>query len=145
MTTARSLTDIFNNWFGSRSDDDLLKIKDKYGFILKVVVSKNIPPRHSLFSWIRSMGVTKFDELFGEGLTRMTDTFMLGFPERHCSLEEQGKLISFFVEQNKKFKWELDELCILTQSAYIISDCLQECVTIISLPEDKLLNQDFMI
>lgn len=147
----QSLSQIFDGWFGAsveelEKDEHFVKTcMDTYGFLLRVVVSKDIPPRHSYFSWIRGMGVTKFDELFQGELSRVPDEWMLGFPERHCSLDEQQKLIYQFVKLQKEGKIKLKCLDIITQSPFIISDCKMECVKIIAFPEGKkTYNQDYM-
>jgi hypothetical protein len=144
MTKATSLASIFDSWCSNIEPSE--KQLETYGFYLRVVVAKDIPPRHSTFSWIRGMGVTKFDEIFSGELSRLPDEWMIAFPERHCSMDEMQSLIHQMVKLNKEKKLGLKKLDILTSSPWIISDSLSECVSIIAFPEGKkTFNQDYMM
>lgn len=143
-----SLSELFNEWCPSippyTNTDYWKPIIDRYGFTLRVVVSKDIPPRHSIFSWIRGMGVSKFDEIF-QGDCRLPDEWLLAFPERHCSLDEVRSLILTLVKLNEAQGHPMKHLDILTSSPYIISDSMSKCVSIIGFPEGKkTYNQDYM-
>ena len=114
---ARSLSDIFDDWAGSihPSQESI----DLYGFELRVVVSKDIPPRHSTFSWIRGMGVTKFDDIFSGELDRLPEEWLIAFPERHCSIGEITRLIHQMVKLNKEKNLGLKKLDIITSSPFL--------------------------
>ena len=146
MLTAKSLSTIFDEWCGTPiSKEAEQEIIDKYGFLLRVVVTKDIPPRHSIFSWIRGMGVNKYDEIFEGDTMRLPDEWLLAFPERMCSLEEQMGLIHKLVKINNAMGRPMTQLDILTQSPQIISDCMSSAVNIISFPDGKkTYNQDYM-
>lgn len=148
MSQPIKLSEVFDNWCPtippySEKDfwEPIIKI---YGFTLRVVVSKDIPPRHSIFSWIRGMGVTKFDEIFQEEC-RLPSEWLLAFPERHCSFDEVSSLIYTLVKLNEAQGYPMKHLDILTSSPYIISDSITECVSIIGFPDGKkTYAQDYM-
>jgi hypothetical protein len=146
-TSVKSVSEIFNSWcnFPPYSDTDFWgEIIDTYGFTLRVVVSKDIPPRHSIFSWIRGMGVSKFDEIF-DGSVRLPEDWLLAFPERHCSITEIVGLINQMVMLNKKQGGVMKHLDILTSSPYIISDSKSQIVSIIGFPKGIVTyDQDYM-
>lgn len=148
MAQAISLQKVFDSWcpgIPNESDENFWRdVIELYSFRLRVVVSKDIPPRHSTFSWIRGMGVTKFDEIFQQEV-RLPDSWLLGFPERHISIDEQQKLIKYLVDINKKQNCVMKQLDIVTQSPYIISDSLSKIVSIIAFKEGKKsFDQDYM-
>lgn len=141
--TVRSVAQIFDDW--AKSIHPSQESIDKYGFELRVVVSKDIPPRHSIFSFIRGMGVTKFDEIFSGELDRLPEEWMLAFPERHCSMVEMQKLIYQMVKLNREKNLGMKRLDILTSSPWVISDSMSECVAIIGFPDGKAtFDQDYM-
>lgn len=149
MSNPVSLATIFDQWCsnipGKEDTEFWESIIKRYGFRLRVVVSKDIPPRHSAFSWIRGLGVSKFDEIF-QGDVRLPRDWLLAFPERHCSIDEQSKLISQLVKINKTQKGCMTDLDILTSCPYIISDTMSEVCSIISFPNGKITyNQDYMM
>lgn len=74
--TARSISDIFNEW--AKNLNPSQESIDHYGFKLRVVASIDIPPRHSIFSFIRGMGINKFDEIFSGELNRLPDHYTPG-------------------------------------------------------------------
>lgn len=150
MSSLISLADVFNNWCQNipkpNEDEEFWQkyIIPTYGFKLRVVVSKDIPSRHETFSWIRGMGVNKYDEIF-QGDIILPDSWMLAFPERFCSLEEQSGLIHQLVKLNKKQGYPMKSLDIITQSPFIVSDSKSEIVSIISFKKGKkTYAQDFM-
>jgi len=141
--SVKSIATIFDEWCSNINPSQ--EVIDRYGFKLRVVVAKDIPPRHSTFSWIRGMGVYKFDEIFSGELNRLPEEWLLVFPERHCSVDETSKLIYQLSKLNKEKKLGLKQLDILTSSAFIISDTMQECVSIIGFPDGKVTyDQDYM-
>ena len=144
MIKAQSIASIFDEWCSNihPSQESI----DLYGFELRVVISKDIPPRHSIFSWIRGMGVTKFDEIFSGELSRLPDHWLLAFPERHCSIQELQSLIYQLVKLNREKNLGMEKLDILTSSPFIISDTKSECCSIIAFPDGKVTyNQDYMM
>jgi hypothetical protein len=140
--TARSISDIFNEW--AKDLNPSRESIDHYGFKLRVVASIDIPPRHSIFSFIRGMGINKFDEIFSGELNRLPDHWLLAFPERHCSVQEIYQLIYQISKLNKEKNLGLKELDILTSSPAILSDTYHGCLTTIRFPEGKVTyDQDF--
>ena len=147
-TRVRNLAQVFDDWCSNippYTDTNFWKeIIDLYGFTLRVVVSKDIPPRHSAFSWIRGMGVSKYDEIFQDEC-RFPNDWLLAFPERHCSLEELQSLMYTICKSNKRQGYPMKHLNILTSSPYILSDTKSQCISIISFPNGKkTYDQDYM-
>ncbi len=139
----QSVAEIFDSW--THVNKIYPDVVERYGFMLRVVVSKDIPPRHSTFSWIRGMGVNKFDEIFSEQLTRLPSHWMLAFPERYCSLAEQQSLIYQLSKQNREKNLGLLSLDILTSSPYILSDSMSSIVSIIGFKNGVVTyEQDYM-
>ena len=148
--TVKSLATVFDEWWNKQHlmeeecEDFWIPILNTYGFKLRVVVSKDIPPRHSTFSWIRGLGVSKFDEIF-QGEVKLPTNWLLAFPERHISLDEQRKLIYQLCKLNKEQGYPMKKLDILTSSPYIISDCKSEIISIIGFKDGKpTYDQDYM-
>jgi hypothetical protein len=151
MLEVKSLATIFDEWFdGGHPPSDfregeVKEIIERYGFNLRVVVPTDIPARHSTFSWIRGMGVTKFDEIFSGTLSYLPDEWLLAFPERHCSIVEQCGLILQMTKLNEKTGNRMKQLDIITSSPHIISDCMKEAISLISFPDGKITyDQDYM-
>ncbi len=144
MTTIKSLATIFDEW--CRKDQGQAEsVKERYGFNLRVVCSKDIPPRHSIFSWIRGLGVSKYDEIFSGELNMLPKDWLLAFPERHISVHEQKSLIHQLVKLNREKKLGMEQLDILTSSPMIISDTMMESLSIICFPNGKITyDQDYM-
>lgn len=138
----QSIANIFDGWcIEEQGQRDI----EFYGFRLRVVVVKDIPSRHSCFSWIRGMGVSKFDEIFQETV-RLPDDWLLAFPERHCSIDELTRLLHTIKKINDRSKRPLKKLDILTSSPFIISDTKSGCCSIIGFPKGKVTyDQDYMI
>lgn len=135
MIKAQSISSIFDEWaVGLNPTKESI---EHYGFKLRVVVSKDIPPRHSMFSFIRGMGINKFDEIFSGEINHLPEKWMMAFPERYCSVQEIYQLIYQISKLNKEKKLGLKELDILTSSPAIVSDSMNGCLTIISFPEGK--------
>jgi hypothetical protein len=144
MIKAQSIASIFDDW--CKNIHPSQESIDLYGFELRVVVSKDIPPRHQIFSWIRGMGITKFDEIFSGELSRLPDDWLIAFPERHCSVDETTKLIYQLCKLNREKNLGMKKLGIITSSPYIISDTKSDCITIIGFPDGKVTyNQDYMM
>jgi len=143
MANPQSIASIFDGWANGITPSQ--KSIESYGFELRVVVSKDIPPRHSIFSWIRGMGINKFDEIFSGELNRLPDEWLLAFPERYCSIPELSGLIHQLVKLNKEKNLGMKKLDILTSSPFIISDTMSECCSIIGFPDGKVTyDQDYM-
>ena len=141
--TARSISSIFNEW--TKGLNPSQESIDHYGFKLRVVVSIDSPPRHSAFSFIRGMGVNKFDDIFSGELDRLPENWLLAFPERYCSVPEIYQLIYQISKLNKEKNLGLKELDILTSSPAILSDTYTGCLTAIRFPEGSVTyDQDFM-
>lgn len=143
----QSIASVFDGWckcIDQTSEFYIEECMKTYGFLLRVVVSKDIPPRHSMFSWIRGMGVTKFDEIF-QGKVHFPSDWLIAFPERHISIDEQQKLIHQICKVNDKNKRPLKKLDILTQSAFIMSDTKADCMSIIGFKGKPTYDQDYML
>lgn len=135
--TARSVSQIFDSWAANivLTEESI----EKYGFELRVVCSKDIPPRHSMFEFICGMGVNKFDEIFSETLSVLPEHWFLVFPERHCSVQEIYELIYKIVKLNREKNLGLKKLDILTSSPAILSDTYAGCLSVISFPDGKII------
>lgn len=134
--TARSVSQQFDIWAAGLVPTN--ESIEHYGFELRVVCSKDIPPRHSMFEFIREMGINKFDEIFSETLSTLPEHWFLAFPERHCSVQEIYKLIYQISKLNKEKNLGLKRLDILTSSPAILSDTYNGCLTVIQFPDGKI-------
>ena len=151
MPSVVSIATWFDETFGATYDEMrenkgyVDRCMETYGFLYRCLVSKDIPPRHSMFSFIRGMGVTKYDEIFSKTIERLPDSWLLAVPERHTSIQEQQALIHTLAEKNKELGNPMKELDILTSSPMIISDSVQDSVRIIGFPDGKpTYDQDYM-
>lgn len=79
---ATSLDNLFNTWF-DRTEKDVLIAKKimGYTFNMKVIVSRNIPPRDSMFDFIRDFGSDKLDDICGEKEKPLRENLLFVFPE----------------------------------------------------------------
>ena len=97
-----------------------------------------------MFSFIRGMGINKFDDIFSGELNALPEHWFLAFPERHCSVQEIYRLIYQISKLNKEKNLGLKRLDILTSSPAILSDTYNGCLTTIRFPEGKVVyDQDF--
>ena len=136
MISVVNVSDQFNEWAkGLQPTPESIK---HYGFKLRVVVSVDIPPRHSIFEFMLGMGITKFDDIFSGKLESLPEKMFMAFPERHCSVKEIYGLLYEIIELNKKKNLGLKELDILTSSPAIVSDAMNGCLTTIKFPEGKV-------
>ena len=134
---------IFDNWWEKCCNYKDAEKACKTGiakkpFVCRIVVARDIPPRHPYFSIIREMGAAPyiFDNIFQnkpESAFRKDESFMFGFPERHLSVSEQQEFTSALCKHRdaKKMKY----VDIVTSSPLMISDHSKECISIISFPE----------
>jgi len=132
----RSVSQIFDSWAEHLSPTP--ESIEHYGFELRVVCSKDIPPRHSMFDFIRGIGINKFDEIFSGSISTFPEHWFLAFPERHCSVQEIYQLIYQISKLNKEKNLGLKRLDILTSSPAILSDTYNGCLTIIQFPDGKV-------
>lgn len=134
MPTVTSLSDTFNSWW-NRTEEDAIEGSKRagYPFIVKLVVSRNIPPRDSRFDFILDMGKNLIGDIFGKKEIPMEGSQLFVFPERYMSVHEQQSFMCELVK-HKKIK-KLKEVCIITSSPLMVSDFCNENITIISSDE----------
>jgi len=134
--TATNISENFDKWFGEEPmpSDAARNFEKTYGFVIKCVVSRNIPPRHETFEHMLQMGCNKFDEIFDpKSNYAVPDGTTMVFPERHLSLQEQLMLMKTIADKNKKHDGGLKELRVITSSTMLVSD--MHHIRIIELPK----------
>ncbi len=130
---------IFDGWWGRNEEEAREASKAAgYPFLLKVVVSKDIPPRHPYFDWMRGLGSADwlFTSIFtGAECSRMGPGggYLMAFPENKMSMAER-QLFLYKVKEHPNFS-TLDTFEVLTSAPFIISDTPKECISIIGFPE----------
>lgn len=136
----QSLAGIFESWWNGTCNYKNAEAACKrieLPFTLRLVVSKDIPPRHPTFDWIRGFGVkdSLFTSIFRKESMpfREGDDYMFSFPEHKMSIHEcQGFIYAL---KNHQDCSKLKTIDILTSAPFIISDTPRECISIIAFPD----------
>lgn len=135
----RNLDKTFNDWckMGGIKMVDAMKVCRglRLPFVVRVVVAKDIPPRHAMFTLLTQIGATAkmYNNIFSDkevfSFIRKAP-HMFTFPEKHLSIQEQVEFISTLSKHRDGKK--LSQVNILTSSPLIIASAPEKCITTIA-------------
>ncbi len=135
---ATSMFQQFDKWYGPGPDTEGANNSIRiYGFKARVLVARDIPTRHSMFTILRDMGSSKMDGIFSGTIKDDCKTMLFGFPERHQSLQENLGFLSRLAELKRSGNLpNLERVDVITHSTFTVNETPNGCLRLMEFPKD---------